>query len=346
MAATFTNYFGLRGIVPLFPGEEKWINVAIGASLTLTKGTVLGEINASDVWTVTLGSQSSGTFFLTFGGQTINVGNSSDVWLITLGTQSSGTFTLSWGGSTTGALAYGATGATVQTAFAGLSSVGGNATVTGSGGGPYTLTFTGPLAGIANSAVTADFSALTTPGNASIGHTTTGGSPTGAAYTATGANLQTYLTALSSVGAGNMTVSGGAGGPYTVTAAGTLANKPNGALTGNFAGLTTPSNASIVHATTGVLLGTFKAYASGNTDGSQTAKGILQFDVVTDSLGNITLGQQAGGGPWFNETFKTVPLFVEGTFLCSDLTGLDSTAVTALGRLIEGTVTNGQFRMP
>ncbi len=72
----------------------------------------------------------------------------SPVWTVTLGSgNTGGTFTLTFNGQTTAGIAYNATGATVQTAFLLLSSVGaGNATVTGSAGGPYTVTFTGSLA--------------------------------------------------------------------------------------------------------------------------------------------------------------------------------------------------------
>ena len=88
--------------------------------------------------------------------------------VITLGSQASGTFTVSYLGQTTAGLAYNAAAATVQTALQGLSTVGsGNATVAGSAGGPYTVTFASALA--ANiQPLTADFSALTTPANASL----------------------------------------------------------------------------------------------------------------------------------------------------------------------------------
>lgn len=67
---------------------------------------------------------------------------------VTLGAPSAGTFTLSYGGSTTAGLAFNATASTVQTALTGLPSVGSsNATVTGSAGGPYTVSFLNALAG-------------------------------------------------------------------------------------------------------------------------------------------------------------------------------------------------------
>lgn len=79
-----------------------------------------------------------------------------------------GTFTLSWGGYTTAGIAYNAAAATVETAFEGLASVGaGNGTVTGANGGPYTVEFTGTLAGSNQALITASGAGLTggtTPG--------------------------------------------------------------------------------------------------------------------------------------------------------------------------------------
>lgn len=59
-----------------------------------------------------------------------------------------GTFTLSYKGQTTAAITYSAAlaAATVNTAFQLLSTVGANCIVTGSAGGPYIFTFSGPLA--------------------------------------------------------------------------------------------------------------------------------------------------------------------------------------------------------
>jgi HK97 family phage major capsid protein len=60
-----------------------------------------------------------------------------------VGTPTGGTFTMTVGGATTSALAFGATGATVQTAIRLLAPAGNTsaATVTGAAGGPYTVTF-------------------------------------------------------------------------------------------------------------------------------------------------------------------------------------------------------------
>jgi hypothetical protein len=72
------------------------------------------------------------------------------------GSPTGGTFTLNVVGQSTGPLAYNATGATLQTAIQGLgTAAAANATVSGSAGGPYTITFGGAAAPIsANSALT------------------------------------------------------------------------------------------------------------------------------------------------------------------------------------------------
>lgn len=62
------------------------------------------------------------------------------------GTPTGGTFRLIFDGDTTSALAYNASAATVQTALEALSGLAsGDVTVTGSAGGPYTVTFGGTL---------------------------------------------------------------------------------------------------------------------------------------------------------------------------------------------------------
>ena len=63
------------------------------------------------------------------------------LWTVTVGAASAGTFTLTVGGQTTAGIAYNAAASAVKAALELLSSVGaGNATVTGSAGGPYSVT--------------------------------------------------------------------------------------------------------------------------------------------------------------------------------------------------------------
>lgn len=75
---------------------------------------------------------------------------------------SGGTFPLTLGASTTASIAYNASAATVQAALEGLASIGvGNATVTGSAGGPWTVTFVVGKAATNMSQMTGDGASLT-----------------------------------------------------------------------------------------------------------------------------------------------------------------------------------------
>lgn len=72
----------------------------------------------------------------------------SEVQSVTIsGSPTGGSFTLDFGGQPTTDIAYNATASAVQTALQALSTIGaGNVTVTGSAGGPWTVTFAGSLA--------------------------------------------------------------------------------------------------------------------------------------------------------------------------------------------------------
>jgi hypothetical protein len=93
------------------------------------------------------------------------VASANEIQSVTLGgaTLSGGHFTLTFNGSTTTNLAWNAAAATVETALEALATIGtDNVTVTGNAGGPYAVEFTGTLAGLAQSLMTADAAHLTT----------------------------------------------------------------------------------------------------------------------------------------------------------------------------------------
>lgn len=78
------------------------------------------------------------------------------------GTPTGGTFTLTLDGETTAAIAYNATAAAVQSALEALSNVAaGDLTVSGSAGGPYTVTFAGAYSATNVPALTASGASLT-----------------------------------------------------------------------------------------------------------------------------------------------------------------------------------------
>lgn len=89
--------------------------------------------------------------------------------------------------------------------------------------------------------------------------------------------------------------------------------------------------------------GTFKAYASGNSDGSETPKGLLAVDTTTNSSGEHFFGQQAASEN--GVVHRHTSAFFSGTFDTNDLTGLDANAVTKLGRLISGSVASGILQL-
>jgi hypothetical protein len=102
----------------------------------------------------------------------------SEVQTITIsGVPTGGTFVLDFNGQPTAPLAYNAATSAVQTALQGLSTIGaGNATVTGTAGTSYVVTFAGALANqnVPQIVATHNFTGGTTPGIAVT--TTTGGS--------------------------------------------------------------------------------------------------------------------------------------------------------------------------
>lgn len=78
------------------------------------------------------------------------------------GSPTGGNFTLTFGANTTSNIAYNASASTVQAALQALSSIGsGNATVTGSNGGPWTVEFTGSLGNASQALITGNGGGLT-----------------------------------------------------------------------------------------------------------------------------------------------------------------------------------------
>lgn len=174
---------------------------------------------------------------------------SSEVQVVTVtGAPTGGTFLLEWGGQATAPIAYNATALVVRNALATLSNI---PTVVGL---PDKQTLT-VLGGPTGGTFTITFGGQTT---AAI------------AYNAAASAVQTAFQALSSVGAGNATVAGNAGGPWTITFAGTLATgvQSVATTTASLTGGTTPS-VSVTHAQTGTA-STYSVAVSGSTGGPWT----------------------------------------------------------------------------
>jgi hypothetical protein len=82
--------------------------------------------------------------------------------------------------------------------------------------------------------------------------------------------------------------------------------------------------------------GSVAAYSNVAADGSETARGVVQYDVTVDGSGNHTWG-----GSLWGETYKSAPVFISGYFKTTDLTGLDAPAIADLGRLVHGVLADG-----
>lgn len=176
---------------------------------------------------------------------------------------------------------------------------------------------------------------------------TFGGQTTSAlAYNATSSAVSGALQALLSIGSGNVTVTGSAGGPYTVTFVEALGNGPVGAITGTGSLTGGTNTVTVAQTTTGVnqQVGVYAAYASGNSDGTQIPKGIAVYDMVTDSSGNISFSATSGQTypPAAGSSELTAPMYVCGVFRSLELTGLDSNAISVLcAHWEQGTLADG-----
>lgn len=193
-----------------------------------------------------------------------------------------------------------------------------------------------------NAAQTIDTTGVPTGGTFKLGFR--GSTTTALAFDCTLAAMDAALEALASIGAGNVTCTGGAlPTEILVTFTGDLAAQPvelitlvTNALTGG-----TAPTVTIVNTTPGITDKGFKAYATGSSDGSETARGFLAIDCYTDANGLITYGLISTGGE-HGEKHLTAPLWVHGDFDSRELVGLDAAGLADMGgRIISGTVAAG-----
>ena len=203
---------------------------------------------------------------------------------------------------------------------------------------------------------------VTSTGANDVQTVTIGGSPTGGTWTLTATPLAPYkgqaavtltepynvtLAALQAdleqiYGAGNVIVTGTAGSSYVITATGGAARQQITVAVVSGSGLTggTSPSASIAHTTTGAAdTGTYGAYASGNSDGTQNPKGLLMYPCSVDANGNITIASEIPG-----YTQLSAPMYRAGAFRTEEIVGLDSNAVTKLaGVIVAGSTSAGVF---
>ncbi|QDV21429.1 hypothetical protein Pan153_61170 [Gimesia panareensis] len=205
------------------------------AEITASEGV---DSNGDADGTIDLTSDTAGKPFAV----TVAIGSgNNEKQVVTLGgtAATGGTFTLTFNSETTTTIAYNASAATVQSALEGLASYSsGDFTVTGDAGGPWTVEFTGTLAGINVSLMTINTSGLTgavnevqtisSPNNPTGGTFTLSfrGETTGnIAYNASAATIQSSLESLSTIPTSSVSCSGGTlpGTDVAVTFQGALA---------------------------------------------------------------------------------------------------------------------------
>lgn len=122
-----------------------------------------GATNVNAVTSSATWSAAQGRFDVVVTATTEGHAAGSEVQVVTLtSSPTGGTFTLTYSGQTTSAIAYDASAATVDAALEALSNIGaGDVVVTGSAGGPWTVTFATALAGINVAEMTGSGSGLT-----------------------------------------------------------------------------------------------------------------------------------------------------------------------------------------
>jgi hypothetical protein len=157
-------------------------------------------------------------------------------------------------------------------------------------------------------------------------------------HNATAAAVQAALEALPDVGAGNVVVTGSAGGPWAVTFQAALGNQLQATMTLFANSLTGGSSPAVGVAKTtpgrsaGPLYG---AYDDALANGLQACRAFLKYATVVYPDGTH---QSAGGVPAAGPAAApTATAYFTGTFYTSALVGLDANGVADVGRLVVGT---------
>lgn len=163
-------------------------------------------------------------------------------------------------------------------------------------------------------------------------------------YNASAATVQGLLQAQYGT---NLTVTGGPlPGAVTVTFNGALANIPinqfelySNALTGG-----TNPGATLATTTQGRSKSTWAPALDASADGSQVGRAVIAYECATDSAGWATLGPYAIEG-YAGQVTKDVPAYIAGYFDTKKLVGLTATQLTNLGKLVNGTMADGEIRI-
>jgi hypothetical protein len=143
------------------------------------------------------------------------------------------------------------------------------------------------------------------------------------AHNVSNANLQAALEV--GYGVGNVLITNGPmPSDTTITFQGALAGMPIPTLV-IASSVTGGGTVVVVKTTTGRTADTYRAYANGNSDGSQDGHCILPFACSTDASGLISLTPTGGNGAYHQEKFgNSIGCYFTGVFRTADLVGYDS----------------------
>jgi hypothetical protein len=265
-------------LVPPFAVTASYQTKQYGSGSIYTPGvpSVFGSL-VSPPTSGTTAETASDTDAHTVGFSAFSAAN--EVAVITLtGSPAGGTFTLAWGDANTSPIAYNASAATVQSALDALSSVPG---ATGGTNEVQTVTVTG---GPAGGTFTLTYSGQTTAG---------------IAFNAAASAVQSALVALSNIDTADVLVTGSAGGPYTVTFRGALADTNVAQMTASGASLTGGTSPGVTVATqTAGVAQTQNITVTGSNGGPWTATfGNLLGDLSVADLRGDGAGLTGGTNP-------------------------------------------------
>lgn len=169
---------------------------------------------------------------------------------------------------------------------------------------------------------------------------TFGGQTTAAiAWDATAAQVQAALEALSTIGVGNIAVTGMSGGltaaPATLTFQNALGYTNVAQVTVDVTSLTGTITVATATAGSAGTPGTFDVVDLTATSGLQLPKAILEWDTVTDSNGKVVMEN--------GRTVERCSAYIGGAFNTADLTGCTAAVIAARpgARLLQGTLASG-----
>jgi hypothetical protein len=178
--------------------------------------------------------------------------------------------------------------------------------------------------------------------------TWSGESTPNVAWNISAADLEHEIELLPNVGAGNVRVTMPAPLTYRIAWIAALGSANQPAPTTTATGLTGGAGTAVVSTPVAGVAGSrgvYAPYSNAAADGSQVAKGLCRYQCVTDAAGNITLGEGPAGTSEHGHTTRSIDMFYRGVFWTSQLTGLDASAITDLGVLIDGTIEHGRIRI-